>query len=321
MGHFLNSIQENKQMNSHGKNFAKFSSSERLSAEDRAAINKSSLKNLVAFLTQLLPGGVIRGREYVVRNPRRADKKAGSFKIVIKGEKAGVWSDFATGDKGGDVISLVVYIKDCSREEAARFLLRLLSSRHAQQTAGDDPEAREHARASGSGKRNSVGSRSASAIEVLPPPPDAEAPILALRRLGLRRPDKSWSYRLEDGSRASYVLRWDNSDGSKDIRPLSYCRWSGGEGWRLKAWTDPRPLYHLDEIARNPSASILVCEGEKSADAAARVYGRSVVTTTSSGGAGSAAKTDWTPLAGRKVRIWPDADEAGLKYAERSRAS
>ena len=37
--------------------------------------------------------------------------------------------------------------------------------------------------------------------------------------------------------------------------------------------------------------------------------------TTSSGGAGAAGKTDWTPLARRIVRIWPDADEAGLSYA------
>ena len=37
--------------------------------------------------------------------------------------------------------------------------------------------------------------------------------------------------------------------------------------------------------------------------------------TTSSGGAGAAGKTDWSPLAGRTVLIWPDADEAGLKYA------
>jgi DNA primase len=26
-------------------------------------------------------------------------------------------------------------------------------------------------------------------------------------------------------------------------------------------------------------------------------------------------KTDWTPLAGRGVMIWPDNDAAGLKYA------
>ena len=27
------------------------------------------------------------------------------------------------------------------------------------------------------------------------------------------------------------------------------------------------------------------------------------------------AKADWSPLAGRRVLIWPDADEPGAKYA------
>ena len=47
--------------------------------------------------------GRICGREYVARNPRRDDRRAGSFKINVT---AGRWSDFATGDKGGDPISL-----------------------------------------------------------------------------------------------------------------------------------------------------------------------------------------------------------------------
>lgn len=83
----------------------------------------------------------------------------------------------------------------------------------------------------------------------------------------------------------------------------------------MKAWPDRRPLYQLDKIAGNPFAPVLVCEGEKAADAATKVLTK-VVTTTSSGGAEAAAKTDWTPLAGRAVWIWSDADEAGKKYAE-----
>jgi len=39
------------------------------------------------------------------------------------------------------------------------------------------------------------------------------------------------------------------------------------------------------------------------------------VVTTSPDGAGAASKADWRPLAGRRVMIWPDADEPGEKYA------
>jgi len=71
---------------------------------------------------------------------------------------------------------------------------------------------------------------------------------------------------------------------------------------------------NLAEIAKRADAPIVVTEGEKAADAAARVFPKSIATT-SSGGAQAAKKTDWTPLAGRRVLILPDNDEAGWKYA------
>ena len=58
---------------------------------------------------------------------------------------------------------------------------------------------------------------------------------------------------------------------------------------------------------------MLVIEGEKAADAAQRLFPDHVATT-SVGGAKAAAGTDWKPLAGRRIVIWPD-DEAGAGYA------
>ena len=56
--------------------------------------------NINSLLTSWLPGGVFRGGEYVVRNPKRDDKKAGSFRININ---TGEWADFAiAGCAGGD---------------------------------------------------------------------------------------------------------------------------------------------------------------------------------------------------------------------------
>src|SRR4051794_9541331 len=48
---------------------------------------------------QLLPGGKRVGNEYVVRNPKRADTKPGSFKVNIR---TGCWCDFAIGTGGRD---------------------------------------------------------------------------------------------------------------------------------------------------------------------------------------------------------------------------
>ena len=64
---------------------------------------------LPGLLEEWLPGGkVVGGQEYEVRNPTRGDRKPGSFEINIR---SGQWLDGATGDKGGDPISLYAYLK------------------------------------------------------------------------------------------------------------------------------------------------------------------------------------------------------------------
>jgi len=70
-----------------------------------------------------LPGGRQQGNEWVARNPHRADKHLGSFSTNLR---TGRWSDFATGDKGGDVVSLYAFLHDTSQVEAARALAEKL---------------------------------------------------------------------------------------------------------------------------------------------------------------------------------------------------
>ena len=90
---------------------------------DFEAINKASLTAFLAILARLLPKGKRVGTELVALNPRRADRRLGSFKINIRNGK---WADFATHDKGGDPISLVAYLENVSQGEAARLLARML---------------------------------------------------------------------------------------------------------------------------------------------------------------------------------------------------
>jgi hypothetical protein len=90
---------------------------------DFAAVNRAALGRLPGILARWLPGGRIEGREYVVRNPKRRDQRPGSFKINID---TGRWGDFATGDRGGDPISLAAYLASCSQVEAARQLAGML---------------------------------------------------------------------------------------------------------------------------------------------------------------------------------------------------
>jgi uncharacterized protein (DUF927 family) len=123
-----------------------------------------------------------------------------------------------------------------------------------------------------------------------------------------------WNYRDSSGAALFAVCRFNTSSG-KEIRPLSL--WRGRTGrleWRWKHVPEPRPLYGLSKLAAKPSASIVVCEGEKSADAATKVF-PDCIALTSPGGSQAAKKADWGPLAGRKILIWPDADGPRAKYA------
>ena len=89
-------------------------------------INSAAVRMLPLLLMRWLPDGKRIANEFVARNPTRNDTKAGSFKIALSGAKAGVWSDFATGDSGSDPISLAAYLHNLSQGEAARQLAQML---------------------------------------------------------------------------------------------------------------------------------------------------------------------------------------------------
>lgn len=107
-------------------------------------------------------------------------------------------------------------------------------------------------------------------------------------------------------------IRLKNPDtADKWIRPMR--RVEGGD-FDLKQPEFPNglPLYRLPELAGQPDAPVWIVEGETCADA---LTGLGTVATTS-GGADSASRADWSILAGRTVTIWPDNDEAGRRYAD-----
>jgi hypothetical protein len=92
-------------------------------AIDFAAVNTAALATFSAVLARILPGGKRVGSELVSLNPRRNDRQLGSFRV---NRYNGRWADFATGDKGGDPISLVAYLAGVSQGEGARLLAQML---------------------------------------------------------------------------------------------------------------------------------------------------------------------------------------------------
>jgi hypothetical protein len=140
-----------------------------------------------------------------------------------------------------------------------------------------------------------------------PPAPDG---IPSMRDARLGAPSDSWCYRDADDRPLFWVARYGTPTG-KEIRPWT---WADSR-WQQRAYSAPRPLYGLDRLARMADAPVLVCEGEKCADAAHVVLGADTVCMSWSGGAAAVSKTDWTPLQGRRVLVWPDRDPPGRKAA------
>ena len=72
-------------------------------------VKAAALRNSLAVVSALLPDGSKSGQEWT-------DHRPGSFRVNLV---TGKWSDFATGDKGGDLVSLAAYVGSLSQREAA----------------------------------------------------------------------------------------------------------------------------------------------------------------------------------------------------------
>ncbi|RVT97973.1 hypothetical protein EOD42_07500 [Rhodovarius crocodyli] len=92
-------------------------------------INRAAVARLPDVLARLLPGGCPIGNEWHVGSLR--GDTGDSLRVRLRGERAGAWCDFATGDKGGDPISLAAAVAGISQDEAARRLARMLGMEDA----------------------------------------------------------------------------------------------------------------------------------------------------------------------------------------------
>ena len=268
-------------------------------------MNSYLLANSHRVLPIWLPGGEFKDDRYVAKNPNRFDTHAGSFSANL--QKDGLWKDFAGGDKdkGSDLVSLYAYINGISHSQALASLKEKYPEYKtnnwksaAKQSSLKKPDCQKSDKLDGDNWQL-----------ITPIPGNAPDPKEIEQNL-------YWTYYDENGNALAHIIRFDKPNGSKSYCPLTYWKnpQTGERGWKPKALPTPRPLYNLDRIVGNNDDFIVVAEGEKSADAAAKLFGRTA--TTSLNGANGVGQTDWTPLFGRNLLIWPDNDEAGQKYAD-----
>ena len=253
-----------------------------------------------SLLPSWFPAGKMHGHEFCVGD--LAGSEGESLKINVV---TGRWQDFSTGDKGGDLISLYAAMHGIKQSEAVKQLDDGTTSPRVApaQSKPAEPERAEW-------------------TPVIPVPADAPAPPDEFYRKMAGEWTKlvvraRWTYTNAAGEPVGHVCRfeWYDPRGelAKDVIPQVYCRNADGQHqWRWRAFAQPRPLYNLKELRDRPDAPVMVVEGEKKVEAI-RKLAPQYVGIAWQGGAKAWRKSDWSPINGRKVLLWPDADQKTVK--------
>ncbi|MCA3108459.1 MAG: hypothetical protein IOD09_20610 [Rhodocyclaceae bacterium] len=260
---------------------------------DFGRIAAAALQQADTLVERWLPGGKRVGHEWQCGS--LAGDAGSSCSVNLN---TGAWADFATDEAGGDLISLYAAVYQLRNGPAARELAEQLGM------AASEAQQPERARRAPEPKAAPAPDEDRWSDAGEWPEDGPPAPVAHVVR---GRPVLSWCYRTAAGGITGYVHRFVTSDGGKEILP---CVWSQhptkGKAWKWRQWDQPRPLYHLDLQADD--RPVLVVEGEKCVDAAASVLGASHWVTCWSGGGNAVHKADFSPLAGRRVILWPDCD-------------
>lgn len=245
-------------------------------AAERDALRKVLLSQLESLLVSLYPHGRVRLGKFQIGDID--GHKGRSLEVVLAGPKAGLWLDRATGD-GGDVFDLVAAINHL---DTRRDFVKVVAA--ANDWLGRTP------------------------ISVVP-----RAPVVAVERVTTDRKTVNddlgpvtarWNYLDVDGKVIARVTRFDPVGEKRVFLPWDVLA-------RKPRPPEIRPLYNQPGLAK--AACVILVEGEKCAEALIQLG--LAGTTAMSGANAPVDKTDWSPLSGKIVLIWPDRDKPGWTYA------
>lgn len=234
---------------------------------ERDEIRAELIARLSAVLITLFPAGKQRRGKFLIGDV--LGSPGDSLEVVLDGDKAGLWTDRATGE-GGDIFDLI----------ARHLALSAQADFNRVLDAAADLLGRARSAPVRKGKKQTA-------------PVDELGPATA-----------KWDYLDAAGKLIAVVYRYDPPGQKKQFRPWDAKR-------HKMAPPDPRPLYNQPGMVS--AAQVVLVEGEKCAQA---LIDAGVNATTAMHGANAPVdKTDWSPLAGKAVLIWPDRDKPGWEYA------
>ncbi len=276
------------------------------------------------LVSMWLPGGKRVSHEWVCAGLSGGQGSSCAVNISGNPKKHGHWGDFATDDRGKDLISLYAAIHGLDQGHAAVQLARDYGLESVAGVMRDD------------------------AHKPLPPPPPSPPPSVKMKPVS----DEGWQtvrpvpivappvnfkhqfraeadiehvaeYRHGDDLQG-YVVRFRTSDGGKDTLPRTWCTSSrdGASKWHWRQFDEPRPLYFPSHQLPG-TRTVIVVEGEKKADALQTLLDSGAPdlyrVATWPGGSKAWKKSGFSTLAACPVLLWPDCDgkREALTKAER----
>lgn len=242
---------------------------------DLALIKQRLNGELDSFLRGLFPEGKKHGTEFVVGSI--SGEPGESLKIKLSGSKAGIWSDFATGD-GGDILDLVTAKRGGTFADNLRYLTGYLGIK--------EPKAYKKIYAACKKPPNLV------------KPKETVLTYLSERGLSLFTLD---AYKIGQLTKHQIKVNGSNTESDCVAFPFFDC---GGELRMIKylalvrdngkkvIWTgaDARPTLYGWHAIDPKARSVIICEGEINA-MSWHEYGFNALATPR--GAGKGAKHEW----------------------------
>lgn len=282
------------------------------------ALAEALLAMAEQLVPQWLPGGKRRGAEWVCGSLQGEEGESCAVNLV-----SGKWGDFASGEQGGDLLSLYAAIHGLEMGKAAVACARDYGledvagvTRDAKHVAPPRPPAPPaqptRAPASDEGWRTVR-------------PVSEAAPPVNFKHHHRRDQDIDHVAEYRHGEHLhGYVVRFRTSDGGKETLPRTWCvsARDGAAKWHWRQFDEPRPLY-LPGHGLPQSRTVVLVEGEKKGDVLQALLDQQApgvyCVASWPGGCKAWGKADWSPLAGLHVLLWPDADSKRekLTVAER----
>jgi putative DNA primase/helicase len=311
---------------------------------DFPALASALLDRARTLVPMWLPGGEIRGHEYVC-----ADLSGGHGSSFSVNLNTGKWGDFSNDeDRGGDLTSLYAAVRGLNNGQAARELMRDLGWERSSNSAparsdaqasapraaaadrpdppwNDEPPAGEGGGGSGDGPPAGAGKGSRRDRKWRPiVPVPKTAPACDFYHWHYKNPEATWAYEFE-GELYGHVARFRTSDGGKEVVPYTWCvDESDGRGtmrWHHMQFPEPRPLYvPATLLSGSPrDVPVVLVEGEKCALAGHMLLPGEFDFVSWPGGGNAWAKANWGWLLGRTVYLWPDCDAKRRKLTREER--